>query len=145
MDDDWRVTLEQNMVGRRCSVERREADWAINLDGGANVSLPIPWRIIAEGRIAFADEDDGQRFGLPSPVDGEAEANRLLAGKAITRVTVHQETADLTLDFEAGVRLEAFSNSSGYEGWKIILPRGSGGLWIIALGGGGVAVFDNLF
>src|SRR5688500_15753844 len=145
MDQDWLTTVEQNLIGRRCSVERREADWAVDLEGGGNISFPVPWRIVAEGRIAFADEDDGQQFGLPSPVDGQAEANRLLAGKAITKIAIDRETADLTLYFEAGVRIEAFNNSSGYEGWKINLPAERGGLWVIALGGGDVAVLDSIF
>lgn len=141
MAQDLLDKLQQHLVGRHCSIERREADWAANLEGGGSISLPVPWRIVADGRIAFADEDDGQQFGLPSPLDGQAEANRQLAGKAITSVSIDPETADLTVRFEGNVRLDAFNYSAGYEGWHINLPPEQGGMWVIALGGGELTVF----
>ena len=141
MEQDWLVALSQKLTGRRCSIQRREGDWAASIHGGGVISLGVPWRIISEGRIAFADQDDGQKFGLPAPLDGEAEANRLLSGKTIEKVTVDPETADLGLHFESGVRLEAFNYSAGYEGWQIILPPAEGGMWVIALGGGDVSIF----
>lgn len=141
MDRDWLVLLQQRLVGGRCSVRRRDADWALNFATGGNVSLPIPWRIVADGRILFANEDDGQQFGLPDPIDGEALANRLLGGKAIVGVTVDPETADLSLLFDNGTRVDAFNHSAGYEGWQVNLPLESGGISVIALGGGGVRYF----
>ena len=134
--------LQQHLVGRHCSIERGEVQWSANLEGGGSISLPVPWRIVADGRIAFADEDDGQQFGLPSPLDGQAEANRHLAGKAITGVAIDPETADLTVRFEGNVRLDAFNYSAGYEGWQINLPPEHGGMWVIALGGGELTIFD---
>jgi hypothetical protein len=133
--------LEQNLIGLGCAIERREADWAANLDGGGSISLGVPWRIVAAGRIAFADQDDGHQFGLPAPLDGQAEANRLLAGKAITKVSVDAETADLSIHFDGEVRLDAFNHSAGYEGWQINLPPERGGMWVIALGGGSLSIF----
>jgi hypothetical protein len=140
MARDHLADFEEALVGRHCVIQRREADWAANLVGGGCISLPVPWRIIAEGRIAFADEDDGQKFGLPGPLDGEAEANRLLAGKAILRAEVDRQTADLILHFEAGARMDVFNYSAGYEGWQANLPPEAGGLWVIALGGGDIAI-----
>ncbi|WP_159798428.1 hypothetical protein [Croceibacterium salegens] len=139
--DELIQRLEQNLLGRCVMIERREGDWAGNIDGGGVVSLGVPWRIVAQGRIAFADEDDGQKFGLPSPVDGEVEANRLLAGKPIIGITIDDETGDLTVMFEGNLRLDAFNNSAGYEGWQIDLPPDLGGMWVIALGGGEISVF----
>ena len=122
-------------------MQRREADWALSIAGGGSISLPIPWRIVASGRIAFADEDDGQQFGLPAPIDGQSLVNEMLNGKAIIGVSVDKETADLTIQFDKGVRIDAFNYSAGYEGWQINLPLENGGLRVIALGGGGVTVF----
>jgi hypothetical protein len=133
--------LKSHLVGRHCSIERREADWAVSLDGGGSISLPVPWRLVADGRIALADRDDGQQFGLPAPLDGQAEANRLIEGRAITNVSIDPETADLAVRFEGSVRLDAFNYSAGYEGWHINLPPEHGGMWVIALGGGDVTVF----
>ena len=80
-------------------------------------------------------------FGLPAPLDGQSEANRLLDGRAITKLTVDSETADLSIPFDGNVRLDAFNNSAGYEGWQINLPPEHGGMWVIALGGGELTIF----
>jgi hypothetical protein len=141
MGRDLLEELEQNLLGLCCSIERGEFDWSVNLDGGGSITLPVPWRIVADGRIALADTDDGQQFGLPAPLDGQAEANRLLGGKPITEVRVDPQTADLTIQFDGGVRLDVFNHSAGYEGWHINLPPERGGMWVIALGGGDVTIF----
>jgi hypothetical protein len=138
---DWFPRLEKALLGRQCKIVRREADWVVNLIGGGSIALPIPWRIVAYGRIAFADEDDGQKFGLPAPVDGEAMANDLIASRSITSLSIDIQTADLAIHFGDAVRLDAFNNSSGYEGWHINLPPENGGMSIVALGGGDVAIF----
>lgn len=101
----------------------------------------MPWRIVAGGRIAFASEDDGQQFGLPAPLDGEVIANGLIGSRRVTGFRVDRETLDLSLRFEGAVRLDAFSNSCGYEGWHIHLSPQDGDLSVIALGGGEVAIF----
>ena len=54
---------------------------------------------------------------------------------------VAPDTADLTLYFGNGLRLDAFNNSAGYEGWQIGLPNENGDMLIIALGGGEVVTF----
>lgn len=141
MDQEWRILVERNLIGRCGSIARREADWVFNLDGSGSISLPVPWRIVANGRIAFADADDGQQFGLPAPVNGEVLVNQLLHGNVITGITINAETADLSLQFEGDIRLDAFNYSAGYEGWQINLPPEGGGMWVIALGGGEVTMF----
>jgi hypothetical protein len=140
MSLDHLSNFESLLVGRRCVIERREADWALNLEGGGSISLPVPWRVVANGRIAFADEDDGQKFGLPGPLDGEALVNRLLGGRPIARAEVDRQTADLALHFGSAIRLDVFNYSAGYEGWHAILPPDAGGTWVIALGGGEIAI-----
>ena len=141
MGRDLLSELEQNLIGCVCSIERGEFGWSANLDGGGTITLTGPWRIVAGGRIAFADSDDGQQFGLPAPLDGEAQANRLLAGKAIRKVAIDAQTADLTIEFAGGARLDVFNYSAGYEGWQINLPPERGGMWVIALGGGEFTIF----
>jgi len=137
---DWLVKLETTLLGRECAIIRREADWAVSLVGGGGISLPVPWRIVADGRIAFANEDDGQWFGLPTPVDGELKANGLVKGRSITKLIIDLQTADLSLQFGSNVRLDAFNNSCGYEGWDISLPQDAGGMEVIALGGGDLEI-----
>ncbi|WP_188769704.1 hypothetical protein [Novosphingobium endophyticum] len=133
--------VEKALFGRQCEIARREADWAINIAGGGSIALPVPWRIVTGGLIAFADEDDGQQFGLPAPVDGAATANELIGSRSIIGISVDSQTSDLALHFEDGIRLDAFNNSSGYEGWQISLLPENGGMSVVALGGGGVAIY----
>lgn len=109
--------------------------------GGGSIALPIPWRIVTNGRIAFANGDDGQQFGLPAPVDGEAKANGLIASQSITSVSIDRQTADLVIHFGDAVRLDTFNNSCGYEGWHINLPPENDGMSVVALGGGEVAIY----
>jgi len=141
MKVDWLPRLEQALLGRQSEIARREHDWVITVIGGGSIALPIPWRIVADGRIAFANEDDGQRFGLPAPIDGEAKANGLIASRSITSLSIDMQTADLVIHFGDAVRLDTFSNSSGYEGWHINLPPEDGGMSVVALGGGDIAIY----
>jgi len=141
MKVDWLPLLEQALLGRQSKIARREHDWVITVIGGGSIALPIPWRIVADGRIAFANEDDGQQLGLPAPVDGEAKANDLIASRSITSLSIDTQTADLVIYFGDAVRLDTFSNSSGYEGWHINLPPENGGMSVVALGGGDVTIY----
>lgn len=139
--NDWLAQLQTHLVGRQCVIHRRESDWAVSVVGGGCIALPVPWRIVANGRIAFADEDDAQQFGLATPIDGVKRANSLIGSRSITGISVDNETADLTIRFSDGVRLDAFNNSSGYEGWCISVPFHDTCMSVGALGGGAVSIF----
>lgn len=141
MDRDYLAEFEGALVGCHLSIQRREHDWLASLGGRNEIRVSTPWRIVANGRIAFADQDDGQKFGLPAPLDGEAEANTLVQGKAIIEAVVDRQTADLTLHLIDGTRVDVFNHSSGYEGWEATVATPSGGILVIALGGGGVSIF----
>lgn len=128
--------FEAALVGRPCRVERREADWAFDLQGGTALAVECHWRLISPQHIALTDEDDGQRFGLPEAVDAETTANALLAEATISCVTIDQVTADLRLGFSNGLQLELINNSSGYEGWRASFSHAGKVVSIIAMGGG---------
>ena len=93
------------------------------------------------GGIAFADSDDGQKFGLPEPIVGAATANTLLANRRTTDVEIDPLTADLSAYFDEETRIDLFNNSSGYEGWQASYPSDNGQTQIIGLGGGDLAIF----
>lgn len=136
--------LRNALVGRQCEVRKQEFDWNFNFGEGLDVTASVPWRIVTPSGIAHGDKDDGQWFGLPQPVDGEARANTLLNGRTVIDVEADELTADLRINFGDGVRLELFNQSSGYEGWQADLacaeaqPR-----TIIAMGGGGFSTFER--
>jgi hypothetical protein len=88
--------------------------------------------------IAFVGTDDGQKFGLPAPLDGQARANELLAGLKVRRLAVAEDTADILIEFTGGTRIDVFNNSSGYEGWQATI----GDVEIIGRGGGHLAIVN---
>jgi len=105
------------------------------------ITVSVPWRIIQDGRIAFADSDDGQRFGLPEPINGEARANALINEMRVIDVEIDFLTADFHVRLEGETRIDVFNHSSGYEGWQGQYQSDTEGVSVIGLGGGGVAFF----
>lgn len=105
------------------------------------MSVSVPWRIVTANGIEFADTDDGQLFGLPGPVDGQEKSNTLLDGRRVASFDVDVKTADVRIDFEGGVRVELFNNSSGYEGWTAQFQTEDKTTSVVGLGGGDLAFF----
>jgi hypothetical protein len=97
-----------------------------------------PWRIVTRDGVIFSATDDGHKFGLPSPLDGEAVANELLAGSTIVGLEVDRTTADVTITFDNHARVDIFTNSVGYEGWHARFETDRDEIGIIGLGGGKV-------
>jgi hypothetical protein len=140
MSDDTLLEFGKAYLGRFCVIQRREHDWFFCFGDNEGIAVTAPWRIIQNGRIAHAMQDDGQRFDLPQPVNGEARANGLLEGKQIKRLELDRVTADLRLHFDGQTRIDVFNDSSGYEGWQAAFRIGDDAVSIIGMGGGDVAV-----
>lgn len=112
------------------SVLRHPHSWSFQFSS-CSLGVECSWRLIADGRIALTDGDDGHQFGMPAPVDVEIETARRLVGQRVTHAVVASQTADLTISFGDDLRLEVVSNSSGYESWQLNIP----GCVIVANGG----------
>jgi hypothetical protein len=132
--------LRDALFGRRCSVRRREHDWSFEFGTGCSLATSSPWRLVGPERVLVTDADDGQQFGLPEPVDAAQAANTALADVAIEAIAVAAVTADLTIMFAGGVRLEVWTGSSGYEAWQAVFPGPAGERSLIAMGGGALAI-----
>lgn len=126
------------LVGRVLSgVERHgPCTWRFEFGPEAEVRSECPWRVIREG-IVLSNEDHGHRYGLPAPVDAEAEC-RSLIGATVFSAQVREGSRDLVIGFGPGLRLELVPLSSGYESWQVTGPHR---LHIIALGGGELAIW----
>ena len=126
--------MDDAFIGLRCTGVQKYApdSWRFDFEGRTYLDVHCAWRIIADERVALGHEDHEQQFGLPAPVDGQAEALKLLS-KQVERVTIREITADLVLMFDNQVFLEVFNDSSGYEGWQCSDTRG---LKVVAQGGG---------
>jgi hypothetical protein len=138
MPNEFLADFESALVGCACAIVRRECDWYVAFGDNLEIALSIPWRIVSEGRIAFGNQDHGQRFALPSPINGEERARELLQDRRIVSASIDRLTADLTIVFDNGTRLDAFNNSAGYEGWQAHFKHAGKRASLIALGGGEV-------
>jgi hypothetical protein len=128
------------LVGHRFqSLTRREYDWVIACNDDASLVIACLWRLVESGRIRLTSEDDGQQFGLPAPVDAEAEVNTRLAGAAIVAVELRQGLLDLELRFSTGHALQIIPDSAGYEAWNV----STGDRQFIAVGGGELVIFGG--
>lgn len=108
------------LKGQSCiDVIRYEFSWQFVFGKGCSLTVWCPWRIVSGGRIAVAHTDHEQQFGLPMPVDVVAKAIALLSNSKVLNATARQDTSDLTIDFDDDVRLELFTDSSGYEAWQL--------------------------
>lgn len=143
MTDDTLLAFGRAYRERHCTIKQNENDWVFSFGGDNRHTVEVPWRIVQNGRIAFTDQDDGQRFGLPRPIDGEALANSLLAGRRLESLELDRVTADLRLHFDGVTRLDVFNYSSGYEGWQAAFCADGDGVSIIGMGGGDVSIFRH--
>ena len=133
--------IDRAFVGLRCTniVRFATESWRFEFGGRTTLDVRCPWRIVEKGLIALGNVDDGQQFGLPSPVDARREALRLLADRIVS-VTIRERTADLILELEHGTQFEVFNSSSGYEGWEC---ASKDGLLVVARGGGELAIWNT--
>lgn len=140
MSTDLLSAISDATHGCACRVTRLDGGWSFSFTGtetrGCAIFASAPWRIVTGEGIAHAADDDGQWFGLPAPVDGEARANGILGGKRVFSFTVERVTADICVEFDGGVRLEVFNNSTGYEGWNAAFQVGQVDVTLVGGGGG---------
>jgi hypothetical protein len=120
------------------SVEKKDYSWFFNLGEGITIGTESAWRLIAANKTRLTSDDDGQKFGLPQPIDAEKEVSSLLNSDPITKASFDKNTGDLFLFFSDDKILQFLQLSSGYESWRISYP----GKEIICLGGGKIDTFD---
>lgn len=108
--------------------------WVFTFTGQRALRVAAPWRLVFGGRIVIGCEDDGQLFGLETPVDAKERVARAVEGQEVTEAAVNK-LGDLDLRFRFGSTLQIFSVSCGYEGWQFFGP---GGQYVVAQGGGRV-------
>jgi hypothetical protein len=115
--------------------------WRFGFGAEAQIEADCPWRLIRDSAIVLSSEDHGHAYGLPAPIDAEAACWVQIGDDLVRAVQVREASRDLVLDFESGARLEILPLSSGYESWKL---GGPGGLFVVAQGGGNLAIWSRL-
>ena len=115
--------VEQFFIGEHSS--------SLLLAGGYKIVIESLCRFIGLDGTFVSNEDHNQVFGLPAPFNASREIQKQIKEQKITKVSVRDDTGDLTLYFDVG-RLEIICNSSGYECYQI---HGPNSLIIIGRGG----------
>ena len=110
----------KNLIGARLeSAQRLDHDWDLRFEAGTSLMFQSLWRLVSEAAIEVTSEDDGQQFGLKTPVDAVAQLKAKIGDKRISDVRIDAATSDLTFHFGQSLRLEVISTSSGYEAWSL--------------------------
>lgn len=99
-------------------LNKNEASWTIRL-GERHAINTYTWRLIGKKSIVVTDEDHGHQFGLPAPVDAEAEANEVLAGYTVSDVKFDVVTGDLAIEMGYALTLQILVTSKAYEVWTL--------------------------
>jgi hypothetical protein len=81
--------------------------------------VEAPWRVLSGDSILVTSEDDGQTFGLATPVDAFATIRPLLENRRVTFVEVDAVSSDLRLRFDNEAVLQIVNLSSGFECWVL--------------------------
>jgi hypothetical protein len=116
--------------------DEETGEWIFDFGEHHVLQVAAPWRLLKEARIELGQCDHNRRFGPPAPVHAPTAVLEAVKGRSVVDASVADSTADLSVDFGAGVLLEVFNNSSGYEGWTLNAP---GGRLLVAQGGGAFA------
>jgi hypothetical protein len=93
--------------------------WVFHFGDAVRLNVEAPWRVMSPHSILVTREDDGQKFGLATPVDAEAILRQHVQSRRVTSVEVDSASADLTLRFDNQVAFEILNLSSGYECWTL--------------------------
>ncbi|MEM7780841.1 MAG: hypothetical protein AAF697_10655 [Pseudomonadota bacterium] len=107
------------LVGNPIRLNRGlEGNWSFDIGERFVVRTDI-WRLVGAKRIIVTSEDDGHQFGLPAPLDAEAEANKALSDYKVSDVDLDIGTGDLAIHVGDALKLQVWTTSSGYESWQL--------------------------
>jgi hypothetical protein len=130
------TTKIPSLVGqslRSAGCDHNTAEWIFHFEDYV-LQVSALWRLISGGLIWVGHDDDGHQFGLGEPVIAADRVCASAGSRVVADAWANDTTADLSIDFGDGIRLEVFNNSCGYEGWILNARDGHGAL--VAEGGG---------
>ena len=109
--------LETLPMGTRISIDHIDTVWRADIGPDLFVIIESLWRLRDAERLVCTSADDGQDFGLASPLDAAAVANELLGHAEVAGVSLDRVTSDLRFVLADGTVFEILTDSTGYESW----------------------------
>ena len=100
-------------------IEKQSFSWTFHFGDAVHLNVEAPWRVLSNDSILVTSEDDGQTFGLATPVDALAIIRPLLENRRVTFVDVERVSSDLRLRFDNEAVLHIVNLSSGFECWVL--------------------------
>ena len=122
-----------SLAGSRLVEVEVETGWWFRFEPTFTLHVECNWRLTDQERILVTNEDNGQVFGLPSPVNASEGVAHAVGNGRVTEIELRGVAMDLLVRFENGTTLEILPNSSGYENWHFFAGDGQEGR---VLGGG---------
>jgi hypothetical protein len=111
---------KKGLIGAQLeSVERLNFVWDFRFGAGSSLMVESLWRLVSDAGIEVTSEDDGQQFGLKTPLSAANELRAKVGKSRVTDVRIDHATSDLEIHFGQVLRLEVISTSSGYEAWSL--------------------------
>ncbi len=130
-DSDQIQHFSNAMLGQAVrNVVRSGHQWFFSFSD-CELSVGTLWRLIDPEMLVVTSEDDAHKFGLHAPVDAGAIARDNLVGRTISGCDLDRVTADLTLAFDNGAKLQIVSTSCGYEAWEADYRTKTGQAFIV--------------
>ncbi len=81
-------------------IERLDFNWVFHFGDAVRLSVEAPWRVLSRNSILVTSEDDGQKFGLTTPVDASATLRQILENRRVSSVEVDTASSDLRIQFD---------------------------------------------
>jgi hypothetical protein len=117
--DSAQKHARKTLIGARLeSVQRLDHDWDFRFEAGSLMVQSL-WRLVSKAHMEATSEDDGQQFGLKTPVNAAELLKATIGEKRISDVRIDDATSDLTFYFGQSLRFEVISSSAGYEAWSL--------------------------
>jgi hypothetical protein len=109
--------------------------WTFEFDEGRSLRVECAWRVRDERAVVISSADDGQRFGHDRPANVRDLVRERLVGRRAVDFGIDAATGDIDAEFDRGLRLQTFTESTGYEAWTL---SHQGRPIAVAIGGGSI-------
>ena len=133
------LTIKTNSLFNSVSYDKNADSWKFSFSDNIEINTQTIWRILKNKKIQWVSLDNGEQFGLSSPINLIEILNSELSGKYLLEIIVNPYTADLLLNLTDNLQIEILISSSGYESYNFSIDKKI----YVGMGSGDIAIFDR--